>query len=145
MSLAKNIFAMLLVTGSLWGCSLNQSQKEGQPGSLAGSNWLVESIDGKPVLTDSEITISFAEEGRVYGSSSCNRYNGGWHIQGQELEFTHMASTRMACPDSLMQQETRFLQVLNDVARYQVAGDGRLMLETSEGMTITAVASGKAE
>ena len=46
MSLAKNVMAMLLITGSLWGCSLNAEKEGGKPGSLAGSQWLVEEIDG---------------------------------------------------------------------------------------------------
>ena len=108
MSLAKNVMAMLLITGSLWGCSLNAEKEGGTPGSLAGSQWLVEEIDGEPVLEGSEVTIGFTDEGRVFGSSSCNRYNGGWHIQGQELVFSQMAATRMACPETLMQQENRF-------------------------------------
>src|SRR5690606_40326810 len=73
MSLAKNVMAMLLITGSLWGCSLNAEKEGGEPGSLAGSQWLVEEIDGEPVLEGSEVTIGFTDEGRVFGSSSCNR------------------------------------------------------------------------
>ncbi|CCG96896.1 conserved hypothetical protein; putative exported protein [Marinobacter nauticus ATCC 49840] len=138
MSLAKNVMAMLLITGSLWGCSLNAEKEGGKPGSLAGSQWMVEEIDGEPVLEGSEVTIGFNDEGRVFGSSSCNRYNGGWHIQGQELVFSQMAATRMACPETLMQQENRFLKLLGDVHGYQFAADGRLVLETGQGVTILA-------
>ncbi|MEC9084819.1 MAG: META domain-containing protein, partial [Pseudomonadota bacterium] len=104
----------------------------------AGSQWMVEEIDGEPVLEGSEVTIGFTDEGRVFGSSSCNRYNGGWHIQGQELVFSQMAATRMACPETLMQQENRFLKLLGDVHGYQFAADGRLVLETGQGVTILA-------
>ncbi|MBN7770296.1 META domain-containing protein [Marinobacter daepoensis] len=141
MSLAKNIIAMLLVTGSLWGCSISQEQGGDGQMSLAGSQWLVEEIAGEPLVAESQVTIGFTDEGRVFGSSSCNRYNGGWHVQGEELTFSQMATTRMACPGTLMQQEDRFLKLLGDVHRYQVTSDGQLVLETDDGITILATPS----
>jgi heat shock protein HslJ len=139
MSLAKNILAMLLVTGSLWGCSLSQERATGKTMSLAGSQWQVQEIDGDPVSQDGEVTIAFSEEGRVSGTSSCNRYQGGWDASGNQLELSRMAATRMACPAPLMQQESRFLKLLGDVRRYQFEADGRLVLETVDGARITAV------
>ncbi|MBB5319746.1 META domain-containing protein [Marinobacter oulmenensis] len=142
MSLAKNIMAMLLVTGSLWGCSLSQEREGDGSETLAGSQWRVEAIGDQPVAEGSTVTIGFSEDGRVFGSSSCNRYNGGWHVQGGTLEFSQMAATRMVCPDPAMAQENRFLELLEDVHRYQLEADGRLVLETPEGVTITAVPKG---
>lgn len=139
MSLAKNILAMLLVTGSLWGCSLSQERATGKTMSLTGSQWQVEAIDGDPVAEDSDVTIAFSDEGRVSGSSSCNRYHGGWNASDNQLEFSRMAATRMACLEPLMQQENRFLKLLGDVRHYQFAADGRLVLETADGTRITAV------
>ncbi|MGC8120669.1 META domain-containing protein [Marinobacter sp. VGCF2001] len=141
MTLAKNIMAMLLVTGSLWGCALNTQSSSGAAVSLAGSQWQVLEIDGEPVIADSEVTLAFTEQGRVFGSSSCNRFNGGWHMQGEKLSFTHMAATKMACLDALMQQENRFLSLLGDVDRYQVENDGRLVLTTGQGTTLRALPS----
>lgn len=141
MSLAKNIFAMVLVTGTLWGCSVSQEQEAGKQIALAGSQWQVQEIDGQPVETDSEVTIGFSEEGRVFGNSSCNRYQGGWHAEDNLIELSRMAATRMACPDTLMHQETRFLQLLGNVQNYRFERDGRLVLETVEGTRIIAVPS----
>lgn len=50
MNLAKNIFAMVLVTGSLWGCSLSEKKKAGTWLELAGSQRQVQSIEGQLVL-----------------------------------------------------------------------------------------------
>jgi heat shock protein HslJ len=86
------------------------------------------------VSQDGEVTIAFSEEGRVSGTSSCNRYQGGWDASGNQLELS-----RMACPAPLMQQESRFLKLLGDVRRYQFEADGRLVLETVDGARITAV------
>ncbi|OJS99078.1 META domain-containing protein [Marinobacter nauticus] len=139
MSLAKNILAMLLVTGSLWGCSLSQERATGKTMNLAGSQWQVEEIDGDPVAEGSDVTIAFTDEGRVSGSSSCNRYQGGWDANGNQLELSRMAATRMACPEPLIQQENRFLKLLGDIRHYQFEADGRLVLETADGTKMTAV------
>jgi len=141
MNLAKNILAMLLVTGSLWGCSLSQEREAGKRIVLAGSQWQVQDIDGQPVEADSDVTIRFAEEGRVSGNSSCNVYQGGWSADGSQLEFSQMAATRMACPENLMHQENRFLRVLGDVQNYRFEPSGRLVLETVNGTRITAIPS----
>ncbi|GGC63668.1 hypothetical protein [Marinobacter halophilus] len=54
MNLAKNIIAMVLVTGSLWGCSLSEKKKTGKWLELAGSQRQVQSIDGRLVLATVE-------------------------------------------------------------------------------------------
>ncbi|MFB2764535.1 MULTISPECIES: META domain-containing protein [Marinobacter] len=107
--------------------------------NLAGSQWQVEEIDGDPVAEGSDVTIAFTDEGRVSGSASCNRYQGGWDANGTQLELSRMAATRMACPEPLMQQENRFLKLLGDVQHYQFEADGRLVLETADGTKMTAV------
>lgn len=142
MSNAKNILAMLMVTGSLWGCSLNQSKEADESQmNLAGSQWQVESIGGKSVIPDSDITIGFTDQGRVYGGASCNRYQGGWSAEGNHLEFSHMAATRMACAAELMDQEDRFLKLLSEAEVYELEADGKLILETASGQMIKATAS----
>ena len=39
--------------------------------------WTVEYIGERPVIDNSPATIEFAEEGRVGGNASCNRFVGG--------------------------------------------------------------------
>ena len=51
--------------------------------------------------------------------------------------MSQMASTMMACPDALMQQEGQFLGTLGTVTGYSLA-DGVLTLAGADGKSIKA-------
>ncbi len=106
--------------------------------ALGGGEWAVFEINGAPVVANSKPTLLFAE-GRVSGAASCNRFMGGYTVaaDGLKLEMSQMASTMMACPDPLMQQERVFLDTLGAVTGYGVAG-GVLTLTAPDGKTIKA-------
>jgi uncharacterized membrane protein len=81
--------------GVLSGCG-------GEPASLLlGPEWVVESIDGAPLIGDSSVTIAFDEEGRVTGVASCNRYLATYKLTGEGLSIDGGASTMMACEPAL--------------------------------------------
>ena len=106
--------------------------------ALKGPEWSIFEIGGAPITAGSKPTINF-EDGRVFGAGSCNRFMGGYTISddGLKVEFSQMASTMMACPEPLMQQEGVLLKTLGDVKSYAVA-DGVLTLTTADGKTIKA-------
>jgi heat shock protein HslJ len=60
-------------------------------------------------------------EGRVSGSSGCNRFTGSYTLQGEGLRFGPAAGTRRACVDG-MALETEFLQLLPQVASWRFQG-----------------------
>lgn len=106
---------------------------------LAGDEWTVESIEGKPVVEGSNVTMTFDAEGRVYGSASCNRFTGGFTLTGEGLSIGDVASTMMACiePD-VGDQEHRFLQALAGVTGFEIAADGALVLLGNSGPLVVA-------
>jgi heat shock protein HslJ len=78
------------------------------------------------------------EEGRVAGNASCNRFVGGYNLSGEGLSFTQMGTTMMACEEPLGLQEARFLELLQAVSRFEISPEGRLVLHTPDGRSITA-------
>lgn len=105
--------------------------------SLSGPEMAITSIAGKPVIPNSKVTIKF-EDGRVSGAASCNRFMGGYTMgDGVSIQLSQMASTMMACPDALMQQEALLLETLADVTSYSAAGNV-VTLRTKDGRTIVA-------
>jgi len=56
---------------------------------------------------------------RVSGSGGCNGLTGSYEVKGDELTFSQMASTMMACPEG-MDTEKAFLKVLEDVKTWKV-------------------------
>jgi len=89
------------------------------------------------VATHSLVTLLLnEEEGQVGGSTGCNRYGGGYTLDGQALTFSAMFMTEMACVDSsLMAQERAFLDALGAVNRYEIV-DGQLILYYGEGQQL---------
>lgn len=114
----------------------------GDPGKLLrDAEWVVEDIDGSGIIDSSRVTISFLEQNRVAGHASCNQFSGGWKLTGEGLRFTRMASTKKACAPALMDQERRFLPLLEDIRRFDIGRHGELLLTTSDGGTIRAFQS----
>lgn len=107
---------------------------------LLGDGWRVVSIDGEAVLEDAVPTIEFlAEDNRVAGLASCNRFTGSFELTGEGLRFGQFAVTTRACIDPAAQnQETRFVELLQKTARFEMPGFNRLRLVTSDNETIEA-------
>lgn len=110
----------------------------GDPNTLlTGGEWTVQTIDGAPVIEQSEVTIHFMEEWRVAGSASCNRFIGGYELTGEGLSFSQLGTTMMACEEHVSQQESRFLEILSAVIRFEISPEGRLVLHTLDQRRIT--------
>lgn len=105
-----------------------------QAGLLVGL-WGVDSLrsgDGalEPPLDGSAIAVMFDEGGNVMGNAGCNSYRGSCQIDGDEITFGTLASTRRSCmrPPGVMEQEARFLRLLTGTVTYSLGVDGTLIL-----------------
>jgi heat shock protein HslJ len=109
-----------------------------QPQSLAGSSWRATGINnGKggvvSVLADTNVTMSFARDGKVAGSAGCNNYTTTFQEGGGALTFMAAAATRRMCATpGVMEQEQSFLKALESVATMRMEGDD-LELRTKDG------------
>jgi heat shock protein HslJ/uncharacterized lipoprotein YbaY len=111
----------------------------GDPAALLrGREWVVEDIDGKGIVERSRATLNFGADGRVSGRASCNTFTAQYTLTGEGLTVSKAAGTMMACASALMQQETLFLDVLQNVHRFDLNPDGALVLQTDDRRTITA-------
>lgn len=100
--------------------------------SLTGTEWVAESINGKPVIEPGGVTLAFADE-RVTGRSGCNRYFGTARHANGRLKIEQVGATKMAClRDGLMQQESEFLATLQTTQDYARDGN-RLTLSAPTG------------
>ena len=88
------------------------------------------------VITGSTTTADFGSGGKLAGSAGCNQYSATYTTSGAKgITITQPASTRMACEDNLMQQETQYLSLLPKASTYEIAGD-QLALFNSTGTKI---------
>jgi heat shock protein HslJ len=85
---------------------------------LEGPTWILQRT-----LLRTEITATF-EEGRVAGSAGCNTYNGTYAVTAgeneDEIAIGPLATTRMACQQNIMDQETRYLSALEAAESYTI-------------------------
>jgi heat shock protein HslJ len=96
------------------------------PLPLVGTTWSLTSIyTGDAVsstISESEATMTLTQDGSVAGAASCNRFHGTYTTDGDRLSFSELASTKMLCPDDIMNQETIFLGAMAAVEGFAIEG-----------------------
>lgn len=112
-----------------------------QDGAGPSGRWLAEDIGGGGVVDRIQTVLDIAADGRVSGSGGCNRIVGQARIEGSTIAFSQMASTRMACPPAVMDQEARFLAALGQASRWRIDELRRkLFLEDATGKVLVVLA-----
>ncbi|MBW4618153.1 MAG: META domain-containing protein [Cyanosarcina radialis HA8281-LM2] len=81
-----------------------------------------------------ELTAEFSSE-RISGSGGCNRFFGSYQTTADTLSIGALGSTRKACPEPIMDQETKYLSALQGAQRYEVDAQGQLQIfyKTEQG------------
>ncbi|HEY0213835.1 MAG TPA: YbaY family lipoprotein [Paenirhodobacter sp.] len=106
----------------------------------AGS-WLAEDIGGGGVIDRAQSVLNLGPDGTVSGTGGCNRISGKATLDGQKISFGQMASTMMACPPALMDQERKFLDALSAARSWQIDPVQRkLRLMDEAGKTVVQFA-----
>ena len=104
------------------------------PDTLAGSNWTFVSIGGVAVAKDRPTALQF-DGTRLSGSAGCNRFSGGYSVDGGTLKAAPLMATEMACPGAGMTQEAAFFKLMVSPVSLTFADDGTLILTGSAGRT----------
>ena len=96
------------------------------PSELEETYWKLVQLGKNPVLVAPnrvEIHLRLDRQGRrAQGFAGCNRFIGGYELEGQSLRFLQLATTRMACPDG-MEQEQAFLKALESTTGWNILGE----------------------
>ncbi|HSG88645.1 MAG TPA: META domain-containing protein [Pseudomonadales bacterium] len=96
--------------------------------ALRGKVWVVEDIDHRGIIDMSRVTIEIDAGDRAGGRASCNRWFAPVTSADGGIRFGRAGSTMMACGESLMNQEQRFLATLARVRRFEIDATGALLL-----------------
>jgi heat shock protein HslJ len=72
-------------------------------------------------------------KGTVGGVAMCNNYGGSYTINQDALKVDPLATTRVNCPDKVMQAEATYLEVLGNAKSYQVFGN-TLVITSEKGI-----------
>jgi putative lipoprotein len=86
--------------------------------SLENTDWKLTHLSEAVITATSEQRephfVLNSESRRVSGSGGCNGLIGSYELHGNELTFSQMATTMMACPEG-MDTEKAFLKALTEV------------------------------
>jgi len=130
----KRIPYLILIIGTI--ASLSLSACAGGAPSLDGSSWNLESYlneagEMASVLPGSTNTALF-QANHVTGIAGCNNYNADYEVDGNDLSFSPVATTRKACsdPPGIMQQENAFLSALSETASYDLEDESLEMFDS---------------
>lgn len=89
---------------------------------IAGVEWVMTG----PAWNAEAPSLRIDAEGRAGGSTGCNRWFSDTLREGDQLSFTGVGQTKMACPGARGQTEFAFLAALSRVARYRL--DGKVLI-----------------
>jgi len=110
--------------------------------TLLDTHWQLIAVNDQAVATrpppnDAHLVLASADGG-VAGNSGCNRFSGAYEREGDTLTLGPLATTRMACADT-MELESRVLAALSSVDRYELV-ERELRLCAGADCTLTFVA-----
>jgi heat shock protein HslJ len=115
-----------------------------QNASLTGTAWKAQAITIRggfsTLINGTEITIQFGTDGKVSGSSGCNRFTGSYEATDDQLTFGPLATTRMACAQDIMDQEQGFLNALAATTTYRIVGTTLTLYDATGARTAGFVA-----
>jgi heat shock protein HslJ len=94
---------------------------------LRETRWVLRRIASQPVADSTaggqQPYLQITDAGTAEGQGSCNRFRGTLQpaTNDGELQFSPLASTRMACP--ALATETLFTKALQSTRAYRIKGD----------------------
>jgi heat shock protein HslJ len=94
-------------------------------GRIADLIWVPKHIDGQPVPEDAGLSLTVTFDGKVSGTTGCNRFTGTAELDAGVMSFGPLAVTEMACLDPVaMEREAAYLKALTEVRRFIAAPEG---------------------
>lgn len=102
-------------------------------GRVAGLSWVPLVIDGEPVPEGAGVSLEIRADGKVSGTTGCNRFTATADVDAGAINLGDLAVTELACADpKAMEREAAWLKALEDARRFVVSPEG-LWLIRSDG------------
>ncbi|MHB0763787.1 META domain-containing protein [Stutzerimonas sp. NM35] len=125
----KNILLTALAALFVSGCAV-ESQK-----LQYDVTYITEWIGDEPVVGRNPVSLTFSQD-RAYGNAGCNHWFASYQLDGQQIRFSQIGSTRKMCAEHLMQQEQHFLHLLSQIERWDISNIDQLRFWPTEGAPI---------
>ncbi len=112
---------------------------------LENTLWTLVSMNGTPnnigLVPTTVLFDPGAEpgQGSAGGVAMCNNYRGGYTVEEDQLTVSEISTTMIRCPETVMQAEATYLELLGTAQTYQVFG--QTLIITSEKGLLSYVAN----
>jgi heat shock protein HslJ len=144
---------LVLLAIALAGCATATATPGPTGAGLAGTSWVVTSIDGQSTVPASPPTIAFGADGMLSGTGGCNQYTGPYEIDGGSIRIGDLASTLMLCEGQAGAQQTAFMAALGGATSWRIdaagalelTGAGRILAEPAAQAPTPEVSTGAGE
>jgi heat shock protein HslJ len=90
--------------------------------------WTVVAIGDEALPADQGLTVVFALDGTVSGSTGCNAFSGTYEAKGAGLTMGPFRITRRGCADEAMRREAAMMRALGTARRIDPRVEGRLAI-----------------
>jgi heat shock protein HslJ len=105
-------------------------------GRIGEGEWVARNINGMPVV-GGPITFRLEKGGRASGSGGCNTWSASYDLTAREgIRITGVTSTRRACEPAVMEQESRYFEILRLAQGYSFYSDRSLSLIAADGRAV---------
>jgi heat shock protein HslJ len=139
---ALRLIAILAIAVAVAGCTSDTQSSSPTPGGtlagLAGTSWIVVTVNGRSPVTGAVPTLAFAGE-RIQAFFGCNQGGGVYRFDRASGEFAvqDMAITQMACAGvGVSTSESALAQALSSVNRATLDSTGQLLLDGAGGRIV---------
>ena len=102
----------------------------GEPGDdLLDATWVLGGILAKsddenlsPPIVGTHLELIFTDDGNFTGNAGCNTLSGKYTTDGTALELSNIIALKTTCtePIGIMEQESNFLSLLEEVEEYKI-------------------------
>ena len=100
--------------------------------NLAGTNWAVVAVNGRPVPAQGNYYIQFADKA-LRAMFGCNSMGGEYRLNGDHLSVGNLTQTEMACAEPAMSFEREGSVILRSNVRVERIGGERMRLVSEAG------------
>lgn len=120
-------FPLLAIAAlSITGCSVEPLKLQNDV------TYIAEWIGDEPVVGRNPVSLTFSED-RAYGNAGCNHWFANYRLDGNQLRFSDIGSTRKMCAEHIMKQEQHFLELLAKIERWDVSKIDQLRFWPAQG------------
>lgn len=141
-------FVIAIVLASLASCHTAKQSTTGSA-SIVGKYWKLIELNGEAVQPAEQLRrephmILNSSEKRVNGNGGCNSFFGSYELQRDNgITFSKIGSTKMACPDDVMQVERLLFQAFETTTKFTLRNDTLFLTKTDTSPLAKFVVSDK--